>query len=91
RVKCNRSCRILEMAGDSEAKLERNGSMTLIRAWAIPVACLLRVPLLVLLAGSFRRPSSKWIQEAAVGGTDTRIHTTSSSVEPPKVTLLDVD
>ncbi|XP_065023771.1 galactoside 2-alpha-L-fucosyltransferase-like isoform X2 [Musa acuminata AAA Group] len=87
RVKCNRSCRILETAGDSEAKLERNGSMTLIRAWAIPVACLLRVPLLVLLAGSFRRQSSKWIQEAAVVGTGLE-NGTFPSLGGPKDRLL---
>ncbi|CAL9087700.1 unnamed protein product [Musa acuminata var. zebrina] len=50
----------LEIAGDAETKGGRRAWMR----WAAPAACVLCVPLLLLLVGDHRRPSFDWFQGA---------------------------
>lgn len=50
----------LEIAGDAETKGGRRAWMR----WAAPAACVLCVPLLLLLVGDHWRPSFDWFQGA---------------------------
>ena len=51
----------MEMAGDSEAEMESSNSS---RNWTpcVVLACMIYLPLLVLLVGAYRKPSLEWLR-----------------------------
>ncbi|THU70304.1 hypothetical protein C4D60_Mb08t23590 [Musa balbisiana] len=72
----------MEMAGDSEAEMESSNSS---RNWTPcgVLACMIYLPLLVLLVGAYRKPSFEWLR--SVGFTaETGLRSESSSSPVPE-------